>query len=312
MNYLSVLLRKTQKAYYFNNTHKGINIGDDVLVKTSHGIEAGEVIEICCEEDLKDVASIEGKVVRKFRADDYRKLKEFERKEKHAYEVCEKLISELGLPMKLLDVEWLFDGKKAIFYFSADGRVDFRELVRKLARRLKIRVEMRQVGVRDEAKMIGGLGPCGRDLCCATFLTQFEPMSVKMAKEQGLPLNTFKISGLCGRLMCCLKYEYDNYVEFAKKAPPIGSEVVTPEGKAKVVDYQVVLGGVTVEYESGVRKEYKLEEIEWEGKAKEVKQEEVKKEDVEKEEVKQEEIEQAKVREGTSSSGSSPSQGKES
>lgn len=261
MNYLSVLLKKTQKAYYFKNTHKNIDIGDDVLVKTSHGIEAGEVLEICSEEEMKDVTSVEGKVIRKFRRDDYQRLEEFKHKETRGRETCERLITELGLPMKLLDVEWLFDGKKVIFYFSAEGRIDFRELVRRLARELKIRIEMRQVGVRDEAKMIGGLGPCGRDLCCATFLTQFESMSVKMAKEQGLPLNTFKISGLCGRLMCCLKYEYDNYVEFAKSAPPLESEVETPDGKAKVVDYQVVLGGVIVEFETGVRREYKLTQI---------------------------------------------------
>lgn len=269
--YISVLFRKTQKAYYVPCPVRNIRTGDMVVVKTQRGLEMGEVLEVCCEDEVDAATLIEGRVIRRFNKDDYRKLEYLERKEKKAYQVCQEEIEKLNLPMKLLDVEYLYDGKKAIFYFSAEGRVDFRELVKRLASRLRIKVEMRQVGVRDEAKMIGGLGPCGRKLCCASFLTRFESVSIRMAKDQGLPLNTFKISGLCGRLMCCLNYEQEIYDEFLRCAPAFEQEVITPDGKGRVVGYQVVKNSAEVELESGVRRIYPLDLLEWDRKCPEAK-----------------------------------------
>lgn len=264
--YVSVLFRKTQKAYYVRCKIKNIAIGEKVVVKTKRGKEIGEVVEVCNKGRIKEFAKIEGKVLRKFTEEDHRKLKELEEKEEEGYRVCQEEINNLELPMKLLDVEYMLSGNKAIFYFSAEGRVDFRELVKRVAKKLKIRVEMRQVGVRDEAKMIGGLGPCGRNLCCATFLNRFKSISIRMAKDQGLPMNTFKISGLCGRLMCCLMYEEDNYREFLKCAPDNNQRVKTPDGRGKVVGYQVVKNSAEVELESGIKKTYPLSEIDWKNK----------------------------------------------
>jgi cell fate regulator YaaT (PSP1 superfamily) len=258
LNYLLLLFRKTHKAYYVRSAVENVSTADLVVAKTERGLEIAEVLEVCDETEIKPDLVIEGKVIRRFSEDDYTKLEELEKKEKEAFSVCVEEIKNLGLPMKLLDVEYLYDGKKAIFYFSAPERIDFRELVRIIAKRLKIRVEMRQVGVRDEAKMIGGLGPCGRDLCCSTFLTKFEPVTINMAKNQGLPLNTFKLSGLCGRLMCCIFYENDNYEEFLKHAPEIEETVETPDGPGRVVGYQFVKCAAEVELESGVRRFYPL------------------------------------------------------
>jgi len=266
IRYITVLFKKTQKTHIFRCSHPEIDVGNDVLVKTQRGLEVGEVVSIEDEADTKALTQVEGKVVRRLKPEDYETLEELARKEVEAKKRCEEHIAELGLPMKLLEVEYLFDGRKAIFYFTSETRVDFRELVRRLAGDLKIRVEMRQIGVRDEARMVGGLGPCGRNLCCATFLSTFEPVSVRMAKEQGLPVNTFKISGLCGRLMCCLKYEYDNYAEFQRCAPPVGSEVKTPVGRGRVAGYQVARDGVLVEFETGVQQSFRLEELEYRGK----------------------------------------------
>jgi cell fate regulator YaaT (PSP1 superfamily) len=163
--------------------------------------------------------------------------------------------------MKLVDVDYVFDGSSIVFYFTAEGRVDFRDLVKDLASTLKARIELRQVGVRDEAKMVGGLGPCGRDLCCSLFLSDFNPVSIKMAKEQDLPLNPAKISGICGRLMCCLKYEVAAYEDFNRQAPSMGSEVQTEHGQARVVGYHVPRGLVVVEIEGGKRVDVPLDEV---------------------------------------------------
>lgn len=266
--YANVLFRKIQKSYFVRSFIEDLNPTDLVLVKTERGLEVAEILEVCPPEEIKADAVIEGRVVRKLNEEDLKKLKELEEKEEVAFKVCVEEINRLQLPMKLLDVEYFFDGKKAVFYFSAPERVDFRELVKALVKRLKIKVELRQVGVRDEAKMIGGLGPCGLRLCCSTFLTKFESVSVNMAKNQGLPLNTFKLSGLCGRLMCCLSYEYENYEEFLKNVPVLESEIETPDGKGKVVGYQFVKCAVEVELESGARKYYPLHELSFEGKSK--------------------------------------------
>lgn len=261
--YAEILFRKIQKAYYLRTSIKDLKPTDLVVAKTERGLEVGEVLEVCGADEVNLDSVIEGRVLRKLEDEDLKKLKELQRKEEEAFKICAEEISNLSLPMKLLDVEYLFDGKKAVFYFSAPERVDFRELVKVLVRRLKIKVELRQVGVRDEAKMIGGLGPCGLRLCCSTFLTRFESVSVSMAKNQGLPLNTFKLSGLCGRLMCCLSYEHDNYVDFLRNAPQINEEVKTPDGRGKVVGYQFVKCAAEVELESGARKIYPLHELDY-------------------------------------------------
>ncbi|MCX7831923.1 MAG: stage 0 sporulation protein [Actinobacteria bacterium] len=266
--YAQILFRKIQKAYYLRTSIEDLKPTELVVAKTERGLEIGEVLEVCNSEEVKLDSVIEGRVVRRLEDEDLEKLKELQKKEEEAFKICAEEISNLSLPMKLLDVEYLFDGKKAVFYFSAPERVDFRELVKVLVRRLKIKVELRQVGVRDEAKMIGGLGPCGLRLCCSTFLTKFESVSVSMAKNQGLPLNTFKLSGLCGRLMCCLSYEHDNYEDFLKNAPEINEEVETPDGKGKVVGYQFVKCAAEVELESGARKIYPLHELDYAKKSK--------------------------------------------
>jgi cell fate regulator YaaT (PSP1 superfamily) len=177
-------------------------------------------------------------------------------REQEAYRFCQERIEERTLPMTLVDVESFFDGSKIIFYFYADGRVDFRELVKDLVKELHTRVELRQIGVRNKAKMIGGVGPCGRELCCATFLKEFHSVSVKMAKEQNLSLNPTKISGVCGRLMCCLKYEYADYIEMKKGMPKVGKRIMTPEGEGKVVRQNVMEKRVVVALSDGREVEF--------------------------------------------------------
>jgi cell fate regulator YaaT (PSP1 superfamily) len=182
-------------------------------------------------------------------------------KERDAHLFCQERIEERNLPMILVDVERFFDGSKIIFYFYADGRVDFRELVKDLVKKLHTRVELRQIGVRNKAKMIGGVGPCGRELCCATFLKEFHSVSVKMAKEQNLSLNPTKISGVCGRLMCCLKYEYPDYVEMKKGMPKIGKRIMTPEGDGKVVRQNVMEQRVVVALDDGREIEFDASDL---------------------------------------------------
>lgn len=255
-----VCFRKTGQVGYF---HSSLNLkrGENVVVKTQRGLEFGEVIED--EIPLGAVAGEEthGEVVRVASEEDFRIVDELRNEEKKAEEVALSKIKEHNLDMKLVEVEYLFDRSRIVFYFTAEGRVDFRALVKDLGAALKKRIELRQIGVRDEARIIGGLGPCGRDLCCATYLQKFEPVSIKMAREQGLPLNPMRISGLCGRLMCCLQYEYQTYVDFYKKAPPRGTKLSTGRGEGVVVDYNVPAGRVVLEFESGLREEKSLEEI---------------------------------------------------
>ena len=196
-----------------------LEIGDDVVVETERGVNIGTVKVLPTNELPKKLLAHKKsmkKVIHKAREDDYKRLEENKIKEEEAFRVCSGLIDELQMAMKLIRVEYLHDGSKAIFYFMAENRVDFRELVRNLAHQLHVRIEMRQIGIRDAAGMVGGVGVCGRELCCASFLVDFDPVTVKMAKEQGLALNPVKISGLCGRLMCCLGYEYENYLQMRK------------------------------------------------------------------------------------------------
>lgn len=233
---IGVRFKKAGKIYYFSPGEGALAMGDAVIVETARGLEYGEVVIAAREVADDSVIQPLKPVLRKANHRDREKVKQNKAREKDAFGVCEKKIKEHRLPMKLVDVEYTFDVNKIIFYFTADGRIDFRELVKDLAAVFRTRIELRQIGVRDEAKMMGGIGCCGRPLCCATFLGDFEPVSIRMAKEQNLSLNPTKISGICGRLMCCLKYESDCYRKCCKKVQPptIGATVSTPSGDGKV------------------------------------------------------------------------------
>ena len=222
---VGVRFKKAGKIYYFDPERKWINNGDFVIVETIRGIEYGQVVvgpKMVKEEDIVQPLK---KVLRLATDEDIKLNNENKDKEKVAFDTCQKKIEEHGLEMKLVDIEYTFDNNKVIFYFTADGRIDFRELVKDLAAIFRTRIELRQIGVRDEAKMIGGLGPCGRQMCCSSFLGEFYPVSIKMAKEQKLSLNPAKISGICSRLMCCLNYEHQVYEENIKKLPDVGDKV---------------------------------------------------------------------------------------
>jgi len=212
------------KVYYFDAGELELGMGDTVLVDSEQGLGVAKVVTDVRAEERDESDKPLKKVIRKASDDDMARIEMSRDKEEEAFRVCQKKILEREMVMKLVRVEWAFDNSKATFYFTADGRVDFRDLVRDLAHRFKIRIEMRQIGVRDEAKMLGGFGPCGRELCCSTFLREFEPVSIKMAKKQDLVLNPAKISGTCGRLMCCLGYEYSFYDEIKKSEKKMAAE----------------------------------------------------------------------------------------
>lgn len=233
-NIIGVRFKKLGKIYFFNPKNLRVRKGDKVIVETAQGEEYGEVmIPNRWVEDEKIVTPLK-KVLRIANYRDHKHYEECRRKEKEAFSICLKKIKEHKLDMTLTDVEYKFDNSKILFFFTADGRIDFRELVKDLAAIYKMRIELRQIGVRDEVKRIGGNGVCGRELCCCSFLSDFETVSIKMAKEQNLSLNPSKISGNCGRLMCCLKYESDVYEEKLEKLPNIGAIVKTPEGEGEV------------------------------------------------------------------------------
>lgn len=243
---VGVRFKKAGKIYYFDPDEMVIKIGDNVIVETIRGIEFGEVVLGVREVPEEQIVAPLKKVLRVATEEDKKIYQENKNKEKDALAICLQKVQQHNLNMKLIDVEYTFDNNKIIFYFTADGRVDFRELVKDLASVFKTRIELRQIGVRDESKMIGGIGPCGRALCCSSFLGDFAPVSIKMAKEQNLSLNPSKISGICGRLMCCLKYEQEAY-EYARSiVPRIGSLVDTPEGKGEVVDNNILKEQVKV------------------------------------------------------------------
>ncbi|RKD28830.1 PSP1 domain-containing protein [Thermohalobacter berrensis] len=254
---VGIRFKKAGKIYYFDPDGIDIKKGDNVIVETVRGIELGQVVVGIKEVSEDEIVSPLKKVIRVATEEDLEKHRENKEKEEEAFDICLKKIEKHGLEMKLIDVEYTFDNNKIIFYFTADGRVDFRELVRDLASVFRTRIELRQIGVRDEAKMIGGLGPCGRPMCCATFLGEFEPVSIKMAKEQNLSLNPTKISGICGRLMCCLKYEHSMYSDINKKLPKIGATVNTEVGEGIVIDTNPLLESVKVR----IKKEDDTEEI---------------------------------------------------
>lgn len=243
---VGIRFKTAGKIYYFSPGEIEFKKGDFAIVETVRGVEIGEVMLKNSEVTEESVVSPLKPVLRKATADDLKKAEEIKHKEKKAFDVCLEKIKQHNLDMHLVDVEYTFDGNKVLFYFTADGRVDFRELVKSLASVFKTRIELRQIGVRDEAKMLGGIGICGRPICCSSFLGDFQPVSIKMAKEQNLSLNPVKISGTCGRLMCCLKYEQSTYEEMLKFVPRVDAVVRTPDGKGTVVDNNVLSGIVKV------------------------------------------------------------------
>lgn len=243
---IGVRFKNVGKVYYFDPDGHNLEKGQYVIVETSRGVECGEVAMANRVVPDDDISKPLKKLIRIANEDDLKKVAENKEKEKRAFDICVQKIIEHKLKMKLINVEYTFDNNKILFYFTADSRVDFRELVKDLAYVFRTRIELRQIGVRDEAKMLGGLGICGRPFCCNSFIGEFQPVSIKMAKEQGMSLNPVKISGTCGRLMCCLKYEQDAYTDLLKITPKIGAIINTPDGKGTVVDMNLLTGKLTV------------------------------------------------------------------
>jgi cell fate regulator YaaT (PSP1 superfamily) len=263
---VGVRFKKAGKIYYFDPGDLSIQKDDFVIVETVRGVEYGRAVVPRKQVEDHDVVLPLKKVVRIADHKDRMIVEENKQAAQEAYDVCNEKVNGHQLDMKLVDVEYTFDRNKVIFYFTADGRVDFRELVKDLAAIFRTRIELRQIGVRDEAKMLGGIGPCGRMLCCSTFLGDFDPVSIKMAKDQNLSLNPTKISGLCGRLMCCLKYENDEYEAAKAQLPDLGEMIETPQGRGKVVGLNILERVLQVELKEQDRVlEYTLDEIIKEG-----------------------------------------------
>ena len=247
---IGVRFKEVGKIYYFDPVGKKLSNGDLVIVETARGIECGEVALKNHEVSEDQIVFPLKKMVRVATKEDKKRLEKNKEKEKEALKICEQKVLEHKLNMKLVDVEYTFDNSKILFYFTADGRVDFRALVKDLASVFKTRIELRQIGVRDEAKMLGGLGVCGKPFCCSSFLGEFQPVSIKMAKDQGLSLSPSKISGTCGRLMCCLKYEEDAYIDMLKRTPKVGAIVKTPLGRGLVVETNLLSSSLKVKMDN--------------------------------------------------------------
>ncbi|MDR1754250.1 MAG: stage 0 sporulation family protein [Eubacterium sp.] len=243
---IGVRFKEVGKIYYFSPKGETLDAGAGVIVETSRGVEFGEVVIGNRQVEEKEIVQPLKNIMRVADKNDESVLEKNKQKEKEIYQLFSKKITEHGLEMKPIDIEYTFDGSKILFYFTAESRVDFRDLVKDLASVYRTRIELRQIGVRDEAKMLGGLGICGRKFCCANFLGEFQPVSIKMAKEQSLSLNPTKISGTCGRLMCCLKYEQDCYEELLKITPKIGAYIETAEGRGVVEDANLLTGIIKV------------------------------------------------------------------
>lgn len=254
---VGVRFKKTGKIYFFDPQGIEIEKNEYIIVETAMGDEIGKVVIANREIDESKMSSPLKKVVRKATNEDLESQKKFKEKEPEAFEICKEKIKKYNLEMNLTDVEYKFDGSKILFYFIADGRIDFRDLVKDLASVFKTRIELRQIGVRDEVKRIGGNGVCGRELCCCSFLDNFETVSIKMAKEQGIALNPSKISGNCGRLMCCLKYEQDVYAEKGSRLPKVGAIVKTPSGEGTVEGVEILKELVNVKIKNGEDYSYK-------------------------------------------------------
>ena len=256
-NIIGVRFRRLGKIYFFDPQYLILKKGDYVIVDTADGEDIAEVMISNRKMDEEKIVEPLKKVIRIANQKDMKHYEECKRKEKEAFEFCNKKIKELNLKMKLTDVEYKFNNTKLLFFFTADGRIDFRELVKELAANYKTRVELRQIGVRDEIKRIGGNGVCGRELCCCSFLSDFETVSIKMAKEQNLSLNLSKISGNCGRLMCCLKYENDVYEEKLSRLPHVGAIVKTEDGTGEIENVEILAERVRVKITSGDNFTYK-------------------------------------------------------
>ncbi len=261
---VGVRFKEAGKVYYFDPAGIDIKKDDKVIVETARGVEMGDTVIPPSEVNDETIIKPLKCVLRLANDADMRVREENKEKEKKAFGICNEQIKKHGLDMKLVEVEYTFDGSKVLFYFTADGRVDFRELVKDLAAIFKVRIELRQIGVRDETKALGGYGICGRPLCCTKFLGEFAPVSIKMAKEQSLSLNPTKISGACGRLMCCLKFEQDCYEELLKITPREGSLVKTPDGKGIVESVSLLRGMLKIKLDDGRDKaaqEYPLDKV---------------------------------------------------
>jgi len=254
---IGIRFRRAGKVYYFDPEKVVYEQGQHVIVETARGVEYGEVVIPNREIKTEEVIQPLKKVIRLTTKEDDDRYEQNKAKEKQAFSICKEKINKHSLDMKLIDVEYTFDNNKVLFYFTSYERVDFRELVKELASIFKTRIELRQIGVRDETKMCGGMGICGRGLCCNTFLGDFQPVSIKMAKEQSLSLNPIKISGICGRLMCCLKYEQDCYVEVRNRLPEVGDTVITPEGKGEVLSVNLLREQIKV----GIMKKEKDKDV---------------------------------------------------
>ncbi|MDO4746188.1 MAG: stage 0 sporulation family protein [Bacillota bacterium] len=237
---VGIKFKEAGKLYYFSPGGHQVDVGDNVIVETARGLEFGKVTLAETEVKESEIVAPLKSIIRIANDKDKKKHKENLAKKEEAMRLCQEKVDAHGLEMKLIDVEYTFDNSKVVFYFTADGRVDFRELVKDLASVFRMRIELRQIGVRDEAKMLGGVGNCGRGLCCNTWLSDFEPVSIKMAKVQNLSLNPSKISGICGRLMCCLKFENDVYTHMKKGMPATGERIKTPDGTAVVTDVNIL------------------------------------------------------------------------
>ena len=272
---VGVRFRNVGKIYYFSPKNYEIKTGDHVIVETARGIEYGKVVLAPREVSDDSVVHPLKEVLRVATKDDDEREAQNRSKERDAFKICQKKIREHGLEMKLIDAEYTFDNNKVLFYFTADGRIDFRQLVKDLASIFKTRIELRQIGVRDETKILGGIGICGRCLCCHTYLSEFVPVSIKMAKEQNLSLNQTKISGVCGRLMCCLKNEQETYEELNKRLPGIGDMVTTPDGlQGSVQSVNVLRQRVKVIVDINDEKEiqeFRVEELKFKPRRKKVK-----------------------------------------
>lgn len=255
---VGVRFKTAGKIYYFDPGELIIDLNQNVIVETARGIEFGLVVVPNREVEESEIVAPLKKVIRIATGEDTSHAAENDRKEKEAYNICIQKINDHKLDMKLIDVEYTFDNNKVLFYFTADGRVDFRELVKDLAAVFKTRIELRQIGVRDESKMMGGIGICGRVLCCNSFLGEFQPVSIKMAKEQSLSLNPTKISGTCGRLMCCLKYEQEAYEDLLDRVPKVGAIVDTPEGQGTVVEVNLLKEILKIKLDIGKETELRI------------------------------------------------------
>ena len=247
---IGVRFKEIGKVYYFDPKDLVFSENEHAIVETARGVECGTIAIANTELPQEQITHPLKPVIRKATENDLRRVEENKKKEVDAFNICLSKIEKHKLDMKLVDVEYTFDGGKILFYFTADGRVDFRELVKDLASVFHTRIELRQIGVRDEAKMLGGLGMCGRPFCCSSFMGDFQPVSIKMAKEQGLSLNPVKISGTCGRLMCCLKYEQESYEHLLRVTPKVGAIVETDEGKGTVVENNLLTGELKVRLDS--------------------------------------------------------------